>query len=886
MPLTSGTRLGSYTIEAPLGAGGMGEVYRARDTRLRREVAIKIVRDASATSTDLARFEREARVLASLSHPNIASIHGFEVADGLNFIVMELVAGATLADRLARGPLRIDEAVACARQIAEALEYAHGRGIVHRDLKPANVAFTADRSVKLLDFGIATALLHPDDSRAPLPTGSDLVTSTGTLIGTPMYMSPEQLRGEGVDARTDVWAFGCVLYEMLTARPAHSGATVPDVIVHALEREPEWSALPRAVPASVERVIRRALQRDPRRRWQHMGDVRIELEDREGDTRLASASPPSRRMGVGAAAAAGIAIGALLAGVPLLLTRSPTAADLSGLSPRFTLALPPGDSLTTAPNAAISPDGTRIAYVAIRSGRRQIFVRAVDSVDPVPLAGGQDAVEPFFSPDGKWIAFFAAGKLKKVPAAGGPAVVLADVPSSRGGSWGADDIIVYAPTATSGLMKVSAQSGRAEPFTTPDPSRHEGSHRWPEFLPDGRSLVFAVGPTITASSWSEGRVMFRGVDGRTRELVAQASRPRYLRTGHLAFMQMGALKAVPFDAERGQVTGALATLIENVAQLGNGGAQIAVSTNGTLVYQGGRDRQPQPLVWIDRSGRIDPTPLPPHEYQAPRLARDGRTIAVTVSGADTRVWIGDVTRGTLAPAVDQTANMWSVWTPDGTRLVFTSNRLGPSAIYTTTADGSGTVEPLTPVRGIQVPQDVSRDGKLLLLTRIDGELPARLWLQPLDGNKDTERRFGEERPFNEYTASISPDGRYVAYASDESGRSEVYVRPFPGAGRRRLVSTAGGFEPAWARDGRELYFRVDTSMMGAAIGPGDQLDVGTPRALFDVADVFPGSIAVRNYDVAPDGRFLFVKGVPAADRELQIVVNWFVDVKRRMAAAK
>ncbi|HSB35463.1 MAG TPA: protein kinase, partial [Thermoanaerobaculia bacterium] len=720
MALLPGTRLGPYEVLSPLGQGGMGEVYRARDTRLSREVAIKVLPEAVARDSErLARFRREAQVLASLNHPHIAVIYGVEEAGGVEALVLELVEGETLAERIARGRVPPDEALEIARQIATALEAAHERGIVHRDLKPSNVKLDRGGRVKVLDFGLAKALSSdassPDVTSSPTLTAA--ATQAGVVIGTAAYMSPEQARGKAVDKRSDIWAFGAVLYEMLTGRRAFQGETVSDTLAAVLTKEPDWSALPPGIPAAVARVLRRCLDRDAKTRIHDIADARLELDE--------PPLPPAGPVPI-PYPTSGTPFWAVLAGLVLALAAG--AGWWRALRPRpaapprvtgFAVALPEGERIPfdDSPVLDLSRDGTRLVFIGDRGGHRRLYVRSRDRIEPKPVPGSEGAYSPFLSPDAQWIGFFADGKLKKIPAAGGVAMALADAPNNRGGVWLEDDTIVFAPQFTSGLNRVAARGGKTEVLTTPNAAAGERSHRWPTYLPGGGAVLFTIGLLKGPGNYDDARIAVWEPGARKpRVLFEGGSMARFAPPDHLVFWRAGTVLAAPFDSKRRSVGGEPVALEEKTSgDPSSGVAYAAVAADGTLAYVPGTESlSERRLILTDRTGKARPVPAPPRSYHYPRFSPDGKRIAVTIGpghGNADDVWICDLATGALARLTfgDGNGNYSPVWSPDGRRVAYGSDR-AHQGVYLKNADGSGEEEPLQPDARPELPQDWSRDG--------------------------------------------------------------------------------------------------------------------------------------------------------------------------------
>jgi len=805
MTIPAGTRLGAFEVSSLLGVGGMGEVYRARDTKLGREVALKLLPEFLARDEEkLARLEREAHLLASLNHPNIATLHGLEESEGLRFLVMELVPGETLAERLARGRLGLEEALSIMRQIGEALEAAHEKGIIHRDLKPANVKVTSDGKVKLLDFGLAKAIAE-EKSPADLsqsPTLTREGTEHGVILGTASYMSPEQARGQALDRKTDIWSFGCVLYEVLTGRKAFPGETVSDIIASILARDPDWEALPERTPLKIRDLLRRCLQREPHRRLRDIGDARIEIEES-----LAEPSPaalktrPTRVFPLVLVATALVAIAVW--GLLHFGRAAPRVVS------RFDLNLPPEEALThlNDPVVAWSPDGTRFVYVGGRP--MKLYVRAIDQVESAGIPGTEGAITAFFSPDGEWVGFYGLGRLKKVHLASGSVITLCDVPEGWGASWGDDDTILFEPTGTSGLSRVSASGGAPSVVTTPDPSQGEISHRWPEFLPGAKAVLF----TIWAGSFETSRIAVLSLEtGKHRVLVEGASFSRYSSTGHLVYAREGKLEAAPFDLDRLEVTGQPVPLSLEVRTLSPfGTAHFSLSRDGSLAYVPASGPLEKTLLWVDRNGWIRPLTDTRRDYDNPRLSPDGKRLAVKILDERAHIWIYDLERDALTRLSGPDAHM-PIWTPDGERVTFVS-ATGPFEFVWQAVDGSSTPEKLTSATASNSePDSWSPDGKWLAFSDNHPKTSWDIWLLSLEGERKAYPFL--QTPAREAGGVFSPDGRWIAYDSDESGRREVYVQPFPGPGGKWQVSTEGGNQAVWARNGREIFYRSGDKMGG------------------------------------------------------------------------
>jgi serine/threonine-protein kinase len=871
----------------------MGEVYRARDTKLNRDVALKVLPDAFAADADrLARFKREAQVLASLNHPHIAAIYGFEDSGSTHALVLELVEGPTLADRIAQGLVPLDEALPIARQIAEALEAAHEQGIIHRDLKPANIKLRTDGTVKVLDFGLAKALepasaLSGGVTASPTIMSPATMTGVGMILGTAAYMSPEQAKGRSADKRSDIWAFGCVLYEMLTGRRPFAGEDVPETLAAILRGEPEWNALSVIAPPAIARVLRRCLERDPRRRLHDIADARLEIEDALG-AGTTSVEPHratvqrSRQWTISLALMFAV-IGAVGgANVIWYLRSSPQSAARPVA--RFVVAQPsterPGGLMH--PVVALSPDGTHLAWVADNHrGSDQLFVRQIDRLGDAPIPKTEGGHTPFFSPDGKWLGFFAEGKLKKVSINGGAPIVLADAPNPHGGAWAADDTIVFAPTSTSVLWQISAAGGSPKAVTTLDSSKREAAHRWPSFVSSSRAVLFSAG--TAESGWDDSEIVVQSLEtGERRALLRGGANARYVPTRHLVYVRAGTLYAVGFDPTRLEVSGDPVPVVEGMlTSESNLAAQFSFSNLGTLVYVprsvGGAQRK---LVWVDRAGTSQSLTAPVRSYAMPRVSPDGRRIAVQLEGITNDVWVYDVNRNTLTRLTLEGTSAQPIWSPDSKTVAFAAQRSNLRGLFLKDVDGSGTEEPLL-MDESAIPHSWSPDGKLIAFHQISRSTGRDVWLLPIDGERKPLLLLGT--PHNERVAVFSPDGKWLAYLSDESGREEVYVQAFPGPGGKWQISTDGGSEPMWARTGRELFYRTGSTLMSVDIASHPTFVAGRPKPLFEGRYVT--NIGRANYDVSADSqRFLMIEAVGPEEQstQLDVILEWFEELKARV----
>jgi eukaryotic-like serine/threonine-protein kinase len=878
----TGRRFGAYQILAPLGVGGMGEVYRARDTRLGRHVAIKILPAAFTSHPNrLARFEREARVLASLNHPHIGAIYGVEdqPADpGAGFsrpvhgLVLELVEGHTLADRIAGGPLRVDDALAIARQIADALDAAHEKGIIHRDLKPANIKITPEGVVKVLDFGLAKLEVLPNTeggTASPTITVGD--TREGLIVGTAAYMSPEQARGQAVDKRTDIWAFGCVVYEMVTGRAPFARDTTSDTLAAILEREPDWRLLPTGLPAAAGMLIRDCLNKDPKRRLRDIGDAHRHLA-----TDPLAAVSRSRRAGtLSAVAALFLVVVGLSAGAWRWLRTSPVPATPT----EFSFAAPP-DTMLDPTFPVPSPDGTRIAFVVrVDQGPSTVWVRRLDSSASRQIAGTEGATGPSWSPDGRFIAFQSGGKLKKVDAGGGPVLTIASMGTNLGSTWNADNVIVFAPSNRTPLYRVSADGGSTEPITALDRSHGENSHRWPVFLPDGRHFLFTA-----RSDVKENTAIYVGsLDSKTAtRLVTAQSNAVYVPPGYLLFAREGTVIAQKFDIDALNVFGEAFALAPGVDHItASAQALFAVSANGNvLAYQeaAGRDSR---LTWFDQDGKNAGSIGPEKDFTTDvEISPNGKQAVVVIPDPDSGnrdLWLVDLRTGGLTRLTTHPANDWQpAWEPDSTHVAFTSDRNGMTGVYRKAVNGSGEEELIDHAFRIGDPKDFSPDGRFLLFARGTSSGATDLWVAPRIGG-GMPYPFVVS-PFVENQAAFSPDGRWVIYESDESGADEIYLKPFAGAGKQQ-VSRGGGHSARWNRDGTEIYYLSPSNqLMRVAVRGGEAIETSTPMVLFtpckpgDPNPLYVG----RWYDVAPDGRFLMPCSTARQVPTITVMVGWKV----------
>ena len=882
-----GTTLSHYQVLEKLGAGGEGVVYRARDTKLGRDVAIKVLPEALSQDAErLSRFKREARLLASLNHPNVATLHGFEESSGTRFLVMELVEGETLCDRIACGPVPVAEALELFRQMAEGLEAAHEKGVVHRDLKPGNVKMTPEGKVKVLDFGLAkvSGASTASGPQSESPTVTRTPTESGVILGTAAYMSPEQARGKLLDKRTDIWSFGCCFFEALTGRAAFLGETVSDTLAKILETEPSWETIPAQTPRRIRELLERCLTKDPRMRLHDIADARIEI--------VKSFSEPSEALGEGwtrgkrtVLEAVAVALGAIAF---WSLTRSPATTERAVT--RSILPLPEDLRLArdvADRSVAISPNGRYVAMITglgtyVAGGdRNRLWLRSLDELQARELEGADGASAPAFSPDSEWLGFARDRTLLRTAVSGGaPRRIASFDGTPRGVGWKGDEI-VFSGEVSAGLFRVHKAGGEPEGLTVLDQARREKSHRFPQMLPGGDAVLFTLA-TSTTESWDDATIAVGSMKtGEYKIVLEGGANARYSSTGHLVFARSGALHAVTFDLERLEVTGQPVRVLEGVMTSPVGGAaEFDLAENGSLVYAPGLSRtENRQVVFIDRSGRVETLIETPRPFTALRLSADGRYVAFQVFACIDSVWVYALDRGTLTRLTSEWDNAAPVWDPSGREIAVASARAGPFNLYRLAADGAGHAERLATSDYTQLPTSWSPDGSVLAFQELRAETGADVFLVSFSGDR-------EPKPFlngraNELWAEFSPNGEWIAYQSDETGRFEIYVRRYPGGESPRQVSTDGGSYPVWNPNGKELFYRSGDTMMAVAVETeGGNLVMGPPAVLFEK---HYGRSAFSTFAVTPDGRRFIDLDDSAAEpapTHLVLVQNFSEELKR------
>jgi WD40 repeat protein/predicted Ser/Thr protein kinase len=917
-----GRTLGQYRVESKLGEGGMGVVYAGTDTRLGRKVAIKMLHPAVVQDAGrMARFQHEARVLASLNHANIAAIHGLEEADGRTFLVLEFVPGDTLADRLARGSLPLKEALNICRQIAEGVEAAHAQGIIHRDLKPANIKITPDGQVKVLDFGLAkaAALFSAADGLGDTATAAFEMTQAGVIMGTPAYMSPEQACGKVVDRGTDVWAFGCLLFETLTRRRTFAGETMTEVLAAVLERTPDWGALPASVPENVKCLLRRCLTKDRHSRLRDIGDARIELEETLSGQVGTAETKAGRARAYWPAIAAACLLGAAAIGTwAWLQARAVSAPEVV----RFTHQLPPAQQMVPGwnPSVVFSPDGKSVAYSYAVDGVAMSFRRSIDDLAQRPLGGVSGLEVPVYSPDGRWVAMFNNMDLtlKKVAVDGGVPVPLTGVDMFGRGDWGQDGYIYFTDAYPGGVVRVPESGGAKEPVTVLDPQTKEFTHRHAQVLPGGKAIIF----TMVASgmkSYNDASVELQVLGSKERKVLVRGGfGARYSPSGQIVYANDGDLYAVPFDLNSLETSGGVPIKVVDGVQMSvnTGAASFDVSGTGSLAYVPGHSEGgTRTLVWVDREGVEEELTLPRASYLFPRLSPDGKKLVVEVEGATHNLYTWDFSRMVLTQITNDGLSHAPLWTPDGRNICFRSWKAGTMTMWEMPADANHPAERLTDFGARQSAVCVSPDGRYLAFNQMgdmgpdggkaemDGGMGAMgtgsdIWILPLQGSDRNPQRFKGDT-FDEASPKFSPDGTMVAYCSNSSGSSEVYVGPWPTSdpGWQTQISSAGGTDPLWNRLGQEIFYRDGDKMMVVPVGKtAGEFVPGMPRLLWEgryshgmSSSCGPPGVSSSSYDVTADGqRFLMIKDDESdvASTSLIVVLNWAEEMKRAMSGSR
>jgi Tol biopolymer transport system component len=873
----------------------MGEVYRARDTRLHREVAIKVLPPSFSQDADrLRRFEQEARAASALNHPGILTVHDFGSEAGAPYVVSELLEGETLREKLAGGRLPVRKALDYAAQVARGLAAAHDKGIVHRDLKPENLFVTKDGRLKILDFGLAKLTL-PELAGTPLTEAPTETRGTepGVVMGTVGYMSPEQVRGQLAGHRSDIFSFGAVLYEMLAGTRPFRGDTAVETMNAILNEDPpDPSRSVAELPPSFDRIVRHCLEKSPEDRFQATRDLAFDIETLSS-TPSGTATAPA---GVGIARRSsralpwGLAVLASVVAAAALWMRQ-SASSQTPMVRRFALSLPmiqPRGILATlsASTIVVSPDGSRLVYVARRGGDAELRLREMNRLEETPIPGTDGGVVPFFSPEGRRIGFFSRGKLKTVDLASGDVATLCDSRWAWGGSWAADESVFFVPGSAAGIWRVSARGSEPRILAAPNYADGERSYRFPEVLPGGRAVLYTLIRTRGGSASPDTSIAVLELStGKRRVLVEAGSNAHYAATGHLVYARTGALLAVPFDLAKLEVTGPPKPAGEDVlTDPGTAAAQFSFSGDGTLAYvPASVEASRGNVVWVDRKGVAEPATDTPRSYGYPSVSPDGRRMAFAIAeSANTDIWVLDLDRGSLTRLTSDAAiDLRPTWTPDGERVTFGSNRAGPMDLYWTKADGSESEKALMTAPLAQQPTSWSLDGRHLAYTEEDPRTGFDLWVLTLGGPRIPFLRT----PFDERGATFSRDGRWLAYTSNESARDEIYVRPFPGPGQKWQISTGGGSEPVWARNGGELFYRSGDKMMAVAVSTTPNFQAQKPRLLFEGEYERPDPMT--SYDVTPDGRFVMVRGeTQSAPSPLHVVLNWFEELERRVPVQK
>ena len=898
-----GSQIGSFRIEQEIGRGGAGVVYLAHDTKLNRSVAIKSLPvELMESPKARTRFKREARVLASLNHPNIATIYEeLQETEGHGYLILEYVPGQTLAERIAGVRLKTQEALSIAQQIAEAVAAAHEHNVIHRDLKPGNIKITPEGKIKVLDFGLAKALGGEATDQ------HSTITEPGRIIGTPAYMSPEQARGIPTDKRCDIWSFGCVLYEMLTGKIPFEGETVSDTLANILQTEPDWQALPQVTPTNIQVLLRRCLEKDPHRRLQHIGDAVIEIRETLSPP---STAPPTvtltglesaprlklRTVDIIVAAAFVCILGAIVALWSPWRSSSPPKSQIF----RSVIDLAQGESIVSTAYGsaagsavALSPDGTRLAYVVRRGNINHLCLRSLEyDFNAKTIQGTEDAEAPFFSPDGNWIGFFAERKLKRVSLLGGTPRTICEVQRAREGCWLEDDTIVFADEQEYGLWQVPVSEGEPRRLTTPlkfQKENPEHSHLFPHILPEGKGVLFTI-----ASPGQSSIAAFSFETGQYRTLIPRGSCAHYVKTGHIVYFLAGDLNAVPFVLKEMKVTGPSVPVVEGVMSFGwYRGAHFSVSPNGSLIYIPGSTATPtnNRIVRVDRTGKVETLPFPPGDYQSPRISPDGERMLIVEYEPEPYLWVCELARGAKRRFTDDRGQtFWAIWSLDGKQIVFNSSLGGANMdLYSKPSDGSAQETLVTESTGHfhLLPKSWADDGKTLIITKGDPNIGFDIEKLP-EGAYTPQPLINTS--YNEFHPTISPSGRWIAYSSDESGRAEIYIKPYPGPGGAIPVTTEGGREPVWDPSEKELYYRDDSGdkLFKVSIMTEPKVQVGSPQLVLEGSYMWSSHLWGRNYDISPKGDFfiLIEEEEILLAAQINVVVNWFEELKRRVPTGK
>jgi serine/threonine-protein kinase len=893
--------LGHYAVESQLGAGGMGVVYKATDTRLGRQVAIKMLHESYLKDPERrARFEREARVLASLNHPNIAAIHGIEEAGERKFLVLEYVPGDTLAQRLARGPLPPKEALDLGRQVADALGAAHEAGVIHRDLKPANIKITPEGKVKVLDFGLAKATEAAPAAAggADAETITEEMTQAGVVMGTAPYMSPEQASGKPVDRRTDIWAFGCVMYEALSGKRTFPGETTTEILVGILDREPAWNVLPASTPENVKCLLRRCLSRDARSRLHDIADARLELEDTlagRATGQLSAVAPRSADRRVWAGATACLLLGASAAGLWVWLGTQPAVPPRVA---RFNINLPEGSRLEFSWGGLLtfSPDSKTVVYPINFPQRDAVYTRRVDELESKPMEAAKGLGNVLYSPDGRWFWTFdrSKGMVVKVPSGGGAPVPIAPMKMLFRGEWGPDDYIYWSDGLVSPVIRTPVNGGTSEPVTELDAARQERTHRFARLLPEGRAVMFTVAAG-DIETFDEARI--DAVDLRTRKrktLIQGGTCPRYSPSGHIVYARGGSLYAVPIDHRKLEAAGTPVKVADGVLMsINTGFAYFDISPGGDLAYAAGPvENGERRLYWVDRQGKAEQLPLPPRSYLNPRLSPDGKQLAVEVEGPNHDFYTYDFARGVMSRITNDGISHAPIWSPDGRRFVFRSWKGGMMSLAWMPADRSGPEESLLEYPAWHSAASISPDGKYLSFDQVERGVFG-IWMLPLTGDRKPVPFLRSKSQTG--AGKFSPDGKWIVYCSMESGKAEVYVQSWPGPGPKIQISSEGGTDPLWRHNGKEIFYRKGSKMLAVPVNTHGSFQAGKPQLLWEgeYTEGLSSSCGVKGatntgYDVSPDGqRFVMIKDEDqnTFSTKIVVVMNWVEELKRMMAEA-